>query len=95
MLLIYIYVAVCTYVPCSTLCAVCSVQYVVSLLFASLCYLLISGHVFSMLFMFVFLFCTFTFYFVYLWFCTFLCTVLLVYIAEYLLFCYKFTDLCH
>jgi hypothetical protein len=49
---------------CGCVC-ICSVQYVVSLLFASLCYLLISGHVFSILFMFVFLFCTFTFCFEY------------------------------
>jgi len=51
--LIYSRVAVCS-----------SVQYVAKLLFASICYLLITRLMFlNILFMFVFLFCVFVFYF--------------------------------
>jgi len=56
-----------------------SVQYVVSILFASLCYFMTGLKFFNIHFMFVFLFCKFVFYFVYsVLFCV---SCLLLYVA--------------
>jgi hypothetical protein len=61
------------------------VQYVVSLLFAPLCYLLITGLVFNILSTFIFLFCVYFLFYVFCGFVTFCVLLLLLYIAVYLL----------
>jgi len=84
--LIYSHVAVCS-----------SVQHVVKLLFASICYFLITRLMFlNILFMFAFLYCLFSFLFrVFCVFVLFYVFFLLLYIAVSFLILYKFTDHCH
>jgi len=84
----YIYVAVCMYV--------CSVQYFVSLLFASLCSFLITRlMIFSILFYDCFPVSAYLFLILCILCFCFLCIFFLLYIAVSFLILYKCTEYCH
>ena len=84
--LIYISVAVCS-----------SVQYVVDLLSASICYFLITRLIFFLILLLCWFSCVICSFYLLciLCFCIVLCIFLLLFITVYFLFLFKFTDHCH